>query len=241
MNNKVSTKRLDLIPDIYRLERLLKSVIAIDFVSAYGLGIDYYILSDKSRTYSFSNQNDYFNIFFDEYGCIILGSIASSMLCPIRRDDDTLSVPGVIDSVPVEFSKYLKYYEIESYNKYYDEDRNAYDITFCIWRKYSDNEWKTGSLDYLKLEDWCELYPEHDYPDGSETYLSFLDGTINSYIEWANYIVDNSYIDYLDLDFVKYIFDYNPLSDDLIKKYMNPEKNFDIIKKEMLRLGYPFH
>jgi hypothetical protein len=240
---KASTKRLDLIPDIYRLEKLLKSIIALDFVCSdyYGVIFECHILSDKSRTYSFTNQNNYFNIFFDESGCIILGNIAYSRLYPIRRNDDTLSVPGVIDFVPIEFSKYLKYYEQGNYNKYYDENRNAYEITFCIWRKYTDSEWKTGNLDYLKLEECYEVYPEHDDFDGSETYLSLLDGNINSYIEWVKYLIEDSYISNLDLDFVKYVFDYNPLSDDLIKKYMNPKKNFDIIKREILRLGYPFY
>jgi hypothetical protein len=230
--NKVSTRRLDLIPDIDDLEKICKSLFTLEKI----LGTEYNLfkfnqIDDKTMLYSFQfnekeflyDGENFFCIFFSEHGVIIIGySIDSEM------DDYTRSYfLGVLDNIPLEFSKFIDiFYNENSYVK-------KYHISYCIWRKFSDSKWNIGNIDFQTL-----IYEGYTIFDCSQDYLFVFDGKPESYIELANEYYGFKYIKKVNLSDVEYIYSHKPINEEIAKK-INPDCNFGEIKDKLMEVGYP--
>jgi hypothetical protein len=240
---RLSTSRLDLFPSINELEKICKSVYVIELILRTYV-LDFEKLDNNTFTYSKEDSSgSYFNIFFNKFGCIILGCTPDSGLYPLNNNNEYKSISGLIEDVPDEFKQFLKF--SKTTNIYYYEPYNSYSITYCIWRKYTDVSWNIGKIN---VENWIENYfPYYDdnYDDvytgkidGSEENLFFLSGDPNLYIEWSESSSGGNKFSNVDIRAIQSIFSFEPLTDVLVKK-INPTTNLSDIKKYVREVGYP--
>jgi hypothetical protein len=125
------------------------------------------------------------------------------------------------------------------------------DTTFCIWRKYTDNEWNIGNIDFP------DVYDDHVPADGSQDLLFILDGNPETYLNWADdyysltgeklewrkktatvYSLPENFEIFLDIDLVKYIYNFQPLKNEIIKM-INPYMSLRILERQIELIGYP--
>jgi hypothetical protein len=99
------------------------------------------------------------------------------------------------------------------------------DATFCIWRRYSDNNWQTGPV---------EFPTDSPDPDGSKGLLSILEGEPEAYQAWAAeyYELD------IDLAAVKSVYRQEPLTPELVAK-LNCELSFAGLIADIEEIDYP--
>ena len=121
--------------------------------------------------------------------------------------------PGLLESVPDVFRSELA--------------EPAFSIqytSFCIWRTYDDNQWRTGSISY----------PLGDDPDGSAWMLAILDGDPVSYQRWAA----NYYKRPVNLLAVEHIYANKPLTNEIVHS-LNPETNISDLAEDITTISYP--
>jgi hypothetical protein len=236
----LSTKRLDLIPEIEDIKKVSKSLAVLTVIFKDNLHY-YWEENNKARTGMQNEQGEEYFILFNEYGAIIKGySTESDMLLREKV------WPGLIDKVPKEFEDVFN-------DDFYFAGCSTL-ITFCFWKKYSDFTWNKGNFEYPGNSD-------RDY-DGSEDCLSYLFMTPEEYVIFAkdNYFSFNKingkysiwYEEFsdvikppvevgkniIDLESVKYIYEHKPLTDNIVKS-INPYISLDEIKEKITSIGYP--
>jgi hypothetical protein len=228
---EISTKRLDLIPNIDELNKKCKQISILDYIFTLPIGP----LFGKRRWISpydgwgyMSGGNNFFQIYFDENGALILGHWSDSTADLYRASEKIL--PGLVEDLPSCFSKYLNAFHSKL---------GFYVLTYCIWRKNEDNNWNIGNIDFskkLKIKNF-----DYDSFDGSEQLLYIFDGNPETYIEWlrdeSTYGLEDIEI---DMDIVKHIYDYKPIDKEFLKKiepYLSDE-NKEIIAYA-IKIGYP--
>jgi hypothetical protein len=209
---KVSTRRLDLIPDIDKLKRICQSIL-----------ISYYIFT----MYSYDNGcGDFFKILFNKYGVIIQGFDHECEMTPFRKNPPEY-FSGLIDNVPEELLNSL-FNNILDLEKDILYTKNFRCITYCIWRKYSDSKWNIGNIDFSQMDNLD--------PDGSKEQLYIFSENYHNFVDWINIFYENV------IKWIKYIFDHKPLSDELIieinPKFSEINK-LDFLKRENEKIGYP--
>jgi hypothetical protein len=248
-NEIISTRNLGAIPDIDELNKICRAIAVLEKIITSGYGLFYlenesnsekintsfgiYFLHqpfEKCKLYFWENgSGDFFRIIFNKYGAMIVGFNHESNMSPWGGKNEILgreiSVwPGLIDKVPWEFSEYLKLFIYHGYK--------LYSITYCIWRKYSDNSWKIGNIEFDKI-----IAPFDPDPDGSEEALFFLNGQPEAYLEFAE-THGEKFIDEIAKGDIKYILDNKPLNEALIKK-INPNLDLETIRADIEKIGYP--
>jgi hypothetical protein len=248
----ISTVNLGNIPDIEKLKNKSQSIALI-----------YLILSSEkdhepeTSTYCFKSKEnnkfvaiyntgsrDFYNIYFDKVGAVIIGYGHYSEMSPWNYYENKFMGfkiwPGIIDNLPKEFSEHLKDFLVNTEN-----NEEYYMITFCIWRKYTDKSWKIGNFNF----------PNGNIYDGSQEQLEVFEWTAEEYLEWANeaygawegedledaisrgHVIKGEEL-YLDSKIVDHIFKHKPITDKIIKK-MNPILNLEILKDKITKIGYP--
>jgi hypothetical protein len=121
--------------------------------------------------------------------------------------------PGMLDSVPEVFKSALS------------EPAFSIEYTsFCIWRTYEDDQWRTGSISY----------PPGDDPDGSAWMLAILDGNPISYQRWA----EGYYERPLSLSPVEHIYAHKPLTDQVVRG-LNPQISLLDLAEDISQIDYP--
>jgi hypothetical protein len=251
---KISTRRLDLLPDIDKLKRVCQSIL-----------ISYYIFTSSSREfdiekhdetiiYSYDNgSSDFYKIFFDSNGSIIIGYTAGSLMNPLGGAMDVLGYdqvketwPGLLDNLPQEFNKYRDMFIADNYDengKDIPRDNKdfvlKYTITYCIWRRYNDSKWNIGNIDFTKAINYP---PEPDLdPDSSEEQLYIFSENYHNFVEWINNFYENV-INKDNIKWIKYIFDHKPLKDELIieiNQHFSEINELNFLKRENEKIGYP--
>jgi hypothetical protein len=205
----ISTRELDALPDVAQLRRLLQSLAMLDA-----------ILSPRweSRYYSFNARwsegeqmgsmrdgcGDDFFALFNAAGCFFKGFAHEA---PMR------DWPGVLDGVPAEFEACLE-----------EPAFNIADTTFCIWRRYLDESWQRGAIEFRAGDD----------PDGSAPLLSALDGRPQTYQAWA----EDYYERPVSLAAVQKLYAHTPLEINLLKQ-LNAVVTLKELAADMEEIGYP--
>lgn len=269
--SRISTKNLDLLPEIETIKKTCKSIGMLEAILFYDFR--YYTYNSKwedprwkssdSMLFMNDGQGNDFRIFFNETGAIICGFSKESPMSPwfyeryydaidIRIEqshgvppkpkptmyaDEFSGKQDFIKSVPEEFKDFMDFF-------FFEEGDKVYRMTYCIWRKYSDNSWYTGNS-------------END-PDYSEHFLKLLDCKPETFLEWANnyYETDEEgkenrelrkqlYPDddfdsdlYLNIDLVKYFYDMKPINNKIIQE-INPSITIEDLKEDIEYIGYP--
>jgi hypothetical protein len=147
--------------------------------------------------------DDFFALFNDA-GCFLKGFAHEA---PMR------SWPGVLESVPPEFAACLT-----------EPAFNIEDTTFCIWRRYSDETWQRGEIEF----------PARADPDGSGFLLSPLDGEPTTYKSWA----EDYYERPVDLAIVQQVYAHKPLKAKDVKQ-LNEGITLKELAPDIKEIGYP--
>jgi hypothetical protein len=245
---KISTRHLAELPDIGTLQRLCKSLAALDAVICQEWEYRYYSYNnswdkDKQEEY-FQMRNgsgDEFQILFSQHGSIINGQAHESEMCKwIEKEIQPVTFveklsklfgqkksiteqhiwEGVVDTIPNEFKDFI-----------FGEPIKSIGTTFCIWRKTGDDSWKIGNIQF----------PKDKYGDGSADLLYIFDNNPATYKKWATEYYEEQFDEYkLKLDLVKHVYDFKPLTKD-IALGLNPNiSDFEKLKADLNEIGYEY-
>jgi hypothetical protein len=215
----ISTRELSKLPDIAALEKICQSLAMLDAILCPEWESRYFsfntnwdaALGDRMASMRNGSGDEYF-ILFCSIGAIMKGFDHESTMSSWSSEAGKVW-PGVLDSVPPEFTSFLN-----------EPAFNLADTTFCIWRTSSDSEWHRGNI----------RFPEGPDPDGSEGLLWALDGNPQTYRDFALDYFESD----VDLDAIRDIFRHVPLDADLVAR-LNPERVYSELVTEAAEIGYP--
>ena len=242
-----STFNLSAIPNVDDLKKLCKSISTLDAIICpeweyryYSYQKDWDLDAGEECLEMRNGSGDHFFVLFTKIGAIINGLAHESVMCnwaqvEIKPKGFFQNVfgkkqtelkqniwTGVVDKVPDEFQHFI-----------FGEPIKSIGTTFCIWRKYTDDKWNKGEF----------LYPEDDYKDGSEHLLFILDNNPKTYHQFAvDYYEDEFEFnpEKLNLDLVKYIYDHNSLTREIVLR-INPNlSDIEKLKTDLDEIGYPY-
>jgi hypothetical protein len=214
----ISTRDLSLLPDVDGLRRALQSMAMLDAVLCPEWQFRYYSFNTSwSRGEQMGSMRngsgDDFFAHFGQAGCWLKGFAHEYPMTPYRQSPKRVW-PGVLDAVPEEFMACLR-----------EPAFSVEDVTFCIWRRYSDQSWQIGPI---------EFPTDHPDPDGSEFLLSDLDGRPGTY--------QASAMDYYErevsLAVVEHVYQHRPLTPEVVAQ-LNPELSLAELTAAMKEIGYP--
>jgi len=227
MKESISTRSVALLPDIDRLREICQSIAILDAIIKQEWEYRYYSFNskwdiDEQMASMRDGHGDSYFILFTPNGTIIKGFGHKS---PMGRytSEHNHPWPGILDSIPQEFNTFLT------------EPAFSMDETsFCIWRKYSDNSWNIGNINFPRKEVENINFPKNDDPDGSTELLYILNGDPKTYWEWSEWYYDRK----IDFGIVESIYQHEPLSIHLIEK-LNPDLNLYDLQNDISEIGYP--
>ncbi len=245
---KISTKNLSKIPDIESLKKLCKALATLDAIICREWEFRYYSYDknwDKTKGEEYfemrDGEGDEFQILFCTDGCVINGQAHESEMCnwteieikPIsfkqkitnilgRKETELVQTiwKGVVDNLPIEFHEFI-----------FGEPIKSKGTTFCIWRLMNDNEWNIGNIEF----------PKDKYGDGSEDLIYILDNDPKTYRKWALEYFEERFEEHkLKLEYVQYIYDNKPLTEEIVLKINPSLDDFENLKKELDEIGYEY-
>lgn len=216
----ISTRDLSLLPDVDDLRRLLQSLALLDAILSPEWQFRYYSFNAAWGTgeQMGSMRNgcgDDFFAHFSPAGCWLKG-FAHEYPMSLYRRKPSRPWPGVLDTVPVEFANCLR-----------EPAFRVEDVTFCIWRRYVDQDWQVGTVEFPPS------HPEPD-PDGARFLLADLDGRPESYRDWATGYYERD----IDLSAVAHVYQHRPLTPELIAR-LNSEVLLEELAADINEIGYP--
>jgi hypothetical protein len=205
----ISTRDFHLLPDVDGLRRLLQALAMLDAILSPKWQCRYYSFDSRwSEGEQMSSMRDGcgdgFFALFNAAGCFLKGFAHEA---PMR------DWPGVLDLVPAEFAGCLE-----------ESAFSMEDTTFCIWRRYSDESWQRGAIEF----------PAGGDPDGSASLLSPLDGRPENYQAWA----EDYYERPVPLEAVRQVYANMPLTEKLVQE-LNPELTLEDLAADLEEIGYP--
>lgn len=214
----VSTRDLSLLPDIDGLRRVLQSMAVLDAILCPEWVFRYYSFNamwsaDEQLGSMRNNCGDDFVALFNPAGCWLKGFAHESSMTPYREDPPRVW-PGVLDGIPHEFASCLR-----------EPAFGVENVTFCVWRRYSDAGWQIGPVSF----------PSDDSdPDGSADLLSLLDGRPQSYQTWATEYYERA----VELAAVEHVYRHQPLTPAVVEQ-LNSEASVSSLAADIREIGYP--
>ncbi len=245
--NTISTWNLSKLPAIDELKKLCKSISTLDAIicpeweyRSYSYQNDWDKELGEEYMEMRNGSGDHFSALFTKDGSIINGQAHESEMCnwqnvEIKPKSLTQKLfskketelkqtiwKGVIEKVPNEFQHFILGEPIKSKG-----------TTFCVWRKYTDNRWQVGDINY----------PTDDFKDGSQDLLFILDNNPKTYQKFAvNYYEDEFEFDIskLNINLVKHVYNHSILTKEIALK-LNPNiEDFEKLKADLDEIGYPY-
>ena len=243
--NKLSSENLNLLPNPNELQKICKSISALEAIICPEWEYRYYSYQkDWSETEEFcemrNGQGDQMLMVFSKNGTCINGFAHESEMngwknIPVEEKKSfveklfgskketkmelTQIIPkGVVDNLPKVFNDFI-----------FGEPVKSIGTTFCIWQTESDNNWKIGKVDL----------PKDEYKDGSNDLLQLLDGKPLTYKNWAEeYYEENFEEKELKLELVEKIYKGAIITKELVLE-LNPELDaFEQLKSDLNEIGY---
>ena len=200
-------------PDIEGFRRLARSLATLDAVLSPEWQYRYYsfnsIWDDGEMMASMRDgSGDNWFALLSPHGIALHGLVHEA---PMFRPEHPW--PGIFDSVPPQFSDFVKEPAFDSKN-----------TSFCIWRTVNSGHWERGALDYAPGSD----------PDGSERLLAIFDADPEAYAGWA----ETYYEVKVDRASVEAIYQHSQLSEELVRS-LNPDLAPGDLREDMREIGYP--
>jgi hypothetical protein len=217
LKTKISTRNLELIPDIDLLKKQLQSLAVLDLIIPPDEWEDRYYSFDSNwsaaeQMGSMRNSSgDEFFALFNSAGCFIKGFAHESKMTPARVNPPALW-PRILEGIPDEF--------IDARN---EPAFGMESVTFCIWRRYCDLSWSIGPIDF----------PQGDDVDGSEDLLAILDGQVNTYCQF----VEEYFETVIPVLAVQHVYDHLPLTERIVE-LLNPEASLSTLTDDLAEIGY---
>jgi hypothetical protein len=213
----VSTKNLEHFPSISKLERLLKSLAALDTILCPEWDYRYYSFNSQWAENELmgsmrNGSGDEFYALFNSNGCFIKGFAHESAMSSWGTENQK-PWDGLLNGLPEEFEEAAK-----------EPAFSMEDISFCLWKKHTDISWLRGNFEFDEDED----------PDGSEYLLELFDCNPASYKEFAT---DYHELD-VDLSLISKIYNHETLTPDIVNG-LNPDANFKELLPQLIEIGYP--
>lgn len=213
----ISTRHLTHLADCADLQRLLQAMAMLDAILEEEWDMRYYSFNTKwspgEQMGSMRNGcGDDFFALFNSAGCFLRGFDHESVMSPWASEYRAVW-PGVLDSVPEEFSEALN-----------EPAFHMQDTTYCIWRRHGEPAWSRGLIDF----------PDEEDPDGSEAMLSILDGLPESYQAFASEYYEIG----VPLAAVARIYAHEPLTDDLLRAFPS-SRSIEELRADAEEIGYP--
>ncbi len=213
----ISTQHLEALPDVAQLRALLQSLATLDATLSPEWVYRYYSFNahwspnDEMGSMRDGSGDEFFAL-FNSAGCFIKGFAHDSLMSPYRSQPPTLW-PGILDGIPEDFSSAVN-----------EPAFSMHDVTFFIWRRYTDAAWSIGPIDF----------PAGADPDGSEEILSILDNNPRAYCTFAaNYFEVT-----IPLDVVQQIYEHVPLTESMVSS-LNAETSLKELEEDLVEIGYP--
>ena len=208
------------LPDPQRLKEILLIQAAMDIImkdkeDAWLRLVNFYKdYKDGIDMFKFDNgAGDNMYIIFSQEGVIIKGFDHESILSPYDNEKGEIA-KGIYDLVPDELIEVLQ-----------DESIEMNDVTFCIWRRNTDSNWKKGKVDVP------ETYEEGD--DGEGFLLGYIYEDPASWLEWAKYYYSRE----IPIDYIKNIYEHRNITKEVLQK-INPERDAESVMKELKEIDF---
>ena len=205
-----STRDLSALQGLPGTRRLLQSLAVLDAVMSPQWESRYYMFDaawgDRERSASMRNGcGDHWHAILCAQGMALVG-LAHEAPAYVPGQPH----PGIFAGLP----------EVFHANLLHEPAFETSDATFCIWRLLDDDRWHVG----------------RDLPrdDGSEDFLSILDGKPQDYVAYAAEYFECA----LALADVEAVYAHRPLTPDLVTR-LNPEADFAEAEAEVVEMGYP--
>jgi 5'-3' exonuclease len=243
--NKLSTENLNILPNPIQLQRICKSISALEAIICQEWQFRYYSYQkDWSETEECcemrNGQGDQMLIVFSDDGICINGFAHESKMngwksIPIeekksfidklfgtKKENKSKLVQqlwtGIVDELPEVFNRFM-----------FGEPVKSIGTTFCIWRIKSDTQWRTGEIDM----------PNDEYKDGSSNLLQLLDGKTSTFKNWAEEYYDGNFEGKeLKLELVEKLYNEVIITTEIVKQ-INPElEDFEQLKSDLNEIGY---
>ncbi|MEM8966979.1 MAG: hypothetical protein AAGE93_11225 [Bacteroidota bacterium] len=237
---KPSTKNLNALPKPTELQRICKSISAIEAILCPEWEDRYFSYqkqwSETEECCEMRNgEGDQMLILFGSKGTVINGFAHESSMngwqqieieekkSLLQRMIGKKAQPkieriqhiwnGVTEGLPQAFQEFV-----------FGEPVRSIGTTFCIWANKDDREWTIGDI----------TFPEDDYSDGSEELLALLNGDPTTYRSWA---MEYYELDKLNLESVRSIYDQQLINEELVNK-LNPDlQDIDRLKSDLEEIG----
>jgi hypothetical protein len=212
----ISTRNLAAIPEIEALTKLTQSLALLDAIMCPEWEYRYYSFNSQWGANEMmasmrDGSGDELFILFNSAGAIFKGFAHESPMSAWANEASRIW-PGVLDSVPAEFKEFLSESAFSMQN-----------TTFCIWRKFTDNAWHTGEINYPAGED----------PDGSISLLYIFDGEPATYQKWAERYYETT----IALYAIEHIYRHELVTDDVIAA-LNPNISLQALAPDLAEISY---
>lgn len=215
--SQISSQNLDALPDVAHLKALLQTLATLDAILSPEWEYRYHSFNSQwSRSEAMGSiRNGYGDelfALFNPAGCFIKGFAHESPMTPYRTQPPEIW-PGLLDSVPDDFSSCIN-----------EPAFSMNDVTFCIWRHYSDSSWSHGNI----------AFPAGDDPDGSADLLANLDGAPTTYCQFA----EEYYEATSPMDSVRHVYNHLPLTETVVAS-LNADARLKDLAADLIEIGYP--
>lgn len=213
----ITVRDLSLLPAIDELQSLMQSLALLDAIMSPDWQYRYYSFdahwsADEQVGTIRNGMGDDLYVWFGAAGSFVKGFAHESPLSPYLSDNHQVW-PGVLDSVPIEFAEILT-----------ESAFRMQDITFSIWRRYSDLKWQNGNVEL----------PEEDDADGFVLLVELLDGQPVDY----QFFASEYYEKIVPISAIEHIYNHQPLTDEIIKS-LNPSMSMLDLQDDIAEIGYP--
>lgn len=214
--SRISTKKLNALPDIDRLKALLQSLAVLDAIMSPEWEYRYYSFNSRwgqnEQMGSMRNGcGDEFYALFNSSGCFLKGFAHEYPMSPYRTNPPELW-PGMLEGVPAEFTSGLNEPAFSMEN-----------TTFCIWRQCGDESWTHGPIEF----------PDGEDPDGLAFLLEMLDGDPENYRVFA----EEYYEAGIPVDSIRHVYEHRLLTDEIVAS-LNPDVVLIELTEDLGEIGY---
>ncbi|MBE9141444.1 hypothetical protein IQ254_30355 [Nodosilinea sp. LEGE 07088] len=199
MSPTISIHNLSNFSGISTLKNVFQSLAMLDAVLSPEWEYRYYSFDSKWSSSEMlgsmrNGSGDHLFALFNSFGCIVKGFNHEAPLHSLYLDPCDVS-KEVLQSLPDRINGYLQEPALVSE-----------EITFCLWRSYTDANWKATKVDCLN---------DSDDPDGSGELLMALKRTPQEHKLW----VDEYYEVDVPIELVNYVYEHRPFTQATIEKY----------------------